>query len=69
MVEFEVPFSHETVIVPFDSIEIPVTKSAEGFVVARYGLDWRTPDPTFVYPRPGVSGNVERPDKLAVKTK
>ena len=68
VVEFEVPFSKETETVPFDGIEVPITKSAEGFVVARYGLDWRTPDPTFVYPRPGVSGNVEVPDKLAVKT-
>ena len=67
VVEFEVPFSHETVNVPFESTVMPVTKSAEGFVVARYGLDWRTPDPTFVYPRPGVSGNHDRDDKIAVR--
>ena len=68
VVEFEVPLSHETVMVPFEDTEVPITKSAEGFVVARYGLDWRIPDPTFVYPRPGVVGNVERPDKLAVRS-
>ena len=69
VVEFEVPFTKQTEMVPFDGIEVPITKSAEGFVVARYGINWRIPDPTFVYPQPGVVGNVERPDKLAVKTR
>ena len=66
VVEFEVPFSPTTERLPFESITLPVTTVAEGFVVARYGLDWRTPDPTFVYPRPGVSGNVEREDKISI---
>ena len=67
VVDFEVPFAKACTEVPFESIRIPVTESAEGFVVARYGLDWRIPDPTFVYPRPGVVGNRELPGKLAVK--
>ena len=64
VVEFDVPFSSETERLPFENILLPVTKTAEGFVVARYGLDWRVPDPTFVYPRPGVSGNRDRDDKI-----
>ena len=67
VVDFDLPFSHETVEVPFEDTLLPITKTAEGFVVARYGLDWRIPDPTFVYPRPGVVGNRFHDDLLAVK--
>ncbi len=67
VVEFDLPLAHDREEVPFEDITVPITKSAEGFVVARYGTTWRIPDPTFVYPRPGVVGNRERNDKLAVR--
>ena len=69
VVEFDVPLSSDTERLPFEDIQVPVTKTAEGFVVARYGLDWRVPDPTFVYPRPGVSGNRDRDDKFCTPVK
>ena len=69
VVEYDVPFSPVTERLPFENITLPVTTTAEGFVVARYGLDWRIPDPTFVYPRPGVSGNRDRDDKICTVCK
>ena len=69
VVEFDVPFSPVTERLPFENITLPVTATAEGFVVARYGLNWRIPDPTFVYPQPGVSGNRDRDDKFCVPCK
>lgn len=67
VVSFDVPLSHECEEVPFESTTLPITKSAEEFVVTRYGTSWRTPDPTFVYPYPGATPVVDCPGKIAVK--
>ena len=64
VVEFDLPFAPRTERIPFETITLPATVTAEGFVVARYGLNWRIPDPTFVYPQPGVVGNRDRDDKF-----
>lgn len=67
VVSFDVPLSPETEEVPFESTTVPVTKSAEMFVVTRYGTSWRIPDPTFVYPYPGATPLEDCPGKIALK--
>lgn len=47
------PLSREVKYVPFETLYLPVADNAIEFIEARYGKSWRTPDPTFVYPKMG----------------
>lgn len=62
------PMEREVEYLPFESIKLPVTKSALDFVETRYGKNWRIPDPTFVYPKPGYSDYMYREDKLGIES-
>ena len=65
-IQVPLPLSKEVEYVPFENIELPITKSAIGFVSTRYGEGWRVPDPTFVWPKIGDVAYTERPDWIGV---
>lgn len=69
VVQLILPLRKETEYVPFETIQLPITTSALDFVEARYGENWRIPDPTFVYPKLGDVNYIERPDKLGLITR
>ena len=69
MVQLVLPLRKETEYVPFENIQLPITTSALDFVEARYGENWRIPDPTFVYPKLGDVNYIERPDKIGIITR
>ncbi|MBQ9549119.1 MAG: LicD family protein [Bacteroidales bacterium] len=60
------PVAKETEYLPFGGIRARAIKSALAFVQEYYGPGWRTPDPSFVYPRKGETNYEELPDKLGV---
>ena len=60
------PMDKEVEYVPFETIKLPITKSAMDFVETRYGKNWRIPDPSFVYPMPGFSKYSYREDKVGI---
>jgi hypothetical protein len=62
------PMDKDVEYVQFESIKLPVTKSALRFVETRYGENWRIPDPTFVYPKPGYSKYDYLEGKIGVVT-
>lgn len=63
-IQLILPFSREVVRVPFESLYLPTIKNSIDFVEARYGKNWRIPDPTFVYPKMGDVKCKYRSDKL-----
>ena len=66
VLQIPLPVSRETEYLPFENTTLPVTKSALDFVEARYGKNWRVPDPTFVWPKIGDASYIEHPDWLGV---
>lgn len=60
------PLEKEVKYVPFESISLPVPVNALDFLEARYGKNWRVPDPTFVYPKMGEALFSCRYDKKGI---
>lgn len=60
------PMGKDVERIPFENISLMVTKDAMEFIEGYYGPNWRTPDPTFVYPRKGETSYEDRPEKLAI---
>ena len=63
-IQLILPFSYEVERIPFESLFLPVVTNRLDFVEARYGKNWRIPDPTFVYPKMGDVKCKYRSDKL-----
>ena len=68
-VQLYLPMSRRTHYIDFEYITIPVIDNALEFIEARYGKNWRIPDPTFVYPKMGDVLCDYRKDKLGIITK
>lgn len=62
------PLEREIKYVPFENINVPVPVNALEFIEARYGKNWRIPDPTFVYPKMGEVLFAYRYDKKGIMT-
>lgn len=60
------PLRKQTERVPFEGIEVSVTIDALAFIKEYYGPSWRTPDPSFVYPRKGETNYEELPEKIGI---
>lgn len=68
-IQLFLPMSREITYTQFESIQVPIPVNAIEFLEARYGQNWRTPDPTFVYPKMGDVKCAYRTDKTAVYKK
>lgn len=64
-IQLILPYSKETERIPFYNLRLPVIKNRIEFLEARYGKNWRIPDPTFVYPKMGDAKCNYRKDKTA----
>lgn len=62
------PLSREIEYITFENIQMPIPKNAEAFLEARYGKNWRIPDPTFVYPKMGEALFKIWNDKIGIIT-
>lgn len=62
------PLEKKVKYVPFENISLPVPVNALDFLEARYGKNWRVPDPTFVYPKMGEVLFSYRYDKKGIMT-
>ena len=63
-IQLILPFSRDVERITFESLSLPVIKNRIDFLEARYGKNWRIPDPTFVYPKMGDVRCNYRSDKL-----
>ena len=61
------PFSEDVEYVKFENIQLPCFRSSEKYLIAKYGTNWRIPDPTCVYPNVAEGTiNIECEDKVGV---
>ena len=44
----ELPLSKDIIRVPFDNLKLPIPSNADEFLKCRYGIDYMTPNPTWV---------------------
>ncbi|HBV82101.1 MAG TPA: hypothetical protein DEB74_04735 [Lachnospiraceae bacterium] len=66
-IQLILPFSQKTKTASFHNLSLPIIENDIEFLEARYGENWRIPDPTFVYPKMGDAKCAYRSDKLAIK--
>lgn len=64
--QLKLPISKTVEYIPFLTIEVPIFTNATEFLEARYGQNWRIPDPTFVYPKMGDVLYEPRYDKVGI---
>lgn len=62
------PLERTVQYIPFMGLKVPIPTNAEQFLEARYGKNWRIPDPTFVYPKMGDAKFAYRNDKKGIVT-
>lgn len=63
-IQLILPLDVQVRYIPFLGINVPIPINAIEFLVARYGENWRIPDPTFVYPKMGDARVEYRRDKI-----
>lgn len=63
-IQLILPVSKETTRVKFENLNLPVITNYIEFLEARYGKEWKIPDPTFVYPKMGDVKCKYRKDKI-----
>lgn len=63
-IQLILPYAQETERIRFENIFLPAITNRIEFLEARYGKNWKIPDPTFVYPKMGDVKCNYRHDKL-----
>lgn len=63
-IQLILPLSKEVKYISFLGMQVPIPINEIEFLEARYGQNWRIPDPTFVYPKMGDAKVAYRYDKI-----